>query len=98
MARKKSKEAWKVYGNVFDEFTNRHIFKLGSQGHFNELVSAYRMGKEANIFIADTKDGKDVIVKIYRLENCNFNKMFQYLSQDERYDNLKGQRRTIIFS
>lgn len=98
MARKKSKEEWKVYGNVFDEFTNRVLFKMEGQGLFTGLKSAYMMGKEANIFLADTKEGGQVIVKIYRLENCNFNKMYSYLSQDERYANLKGQRRQIIFS
>ncbi|MBN1275355.1 phosphotransferase [Candidatus Woesearchaeota archaeon] len=98
MARKKSKEQWKVYKNVFDEFTLRTLFRLESQGHFTGLASAYRLGKEANVFIAERKDGTDVIVKIYRVENCNFNKMYSYLVQDERYESLKGQRRKIIFS
>ncbi|MFP4524563.1 MAG: serine protein kinase RIO [Candidatus Woesearchaeota archaeon] len=98
MARRKSREAWKVYGNVFDEFTNRTLFRLSTQRYFKDLKSAYKMGKEANVFLADTADGGLVIVKIYRLENCNFNKMFQYLSQDERFEDLKGQRRKIIFS
>lgn len=98
MARKKSREEWKVYGNVFDEFTNRHLFKLSTQGYFEELRSALALGKEANIFLADTKDGGQVVVKIYRLENCNFNKMYEYLLQDERFQDLKGQRRKIIFS
>lgn len=97
MARKKTREEWKTYGNVFDQFTMRNLFKLESQGYFKGLVSAYRMGKEANVFIAGGAE-KDVMVKIYRLENCNFNKMSGYLSQDERYENMKGQRRKIIFS
>jgi RIO kinase 1 len=98
MARKKSREEWKIYGNVFDEFTNRHLFRLASQGYFEELTSALALGKEANIFLANTKDGGQVVVKIYRLENCNFNKMYEYLLQDERFQDLKGQRRKIIFS
>ncbi len=98
MARKKTKEEWKVYGNVFDEFTNRILFKLEGQGYFTHVKSAYRMGKEANVFIADQKDDEKVIVKIYRLENCNFNKMQSYLIQDERFAEIKGQRRKIIFS
>jgi RIO kinase 1 len=96
MARKPGKEEWKVYNNVFDAFTIRVLFKLESQGHYTRLISSYRLGKEANIFIAEHEE-KDVIVKIYRLENCNFNKMYSYLSQDERYENVKGQKRKIIF-
>jgi len=97
MARKR-KEEWKVYGNVFDAYTHRVLFKLESQGYFSRLVSAYKLGKEANVFLAETKDGGLVVVKIYRLESCNFNKMYEYLVQDERYADLKGQRRKIIFS
>jgi len=26
-----------------------------------------------------TREGKQVAVKIYRLENCNFNKMYEYM-------------------
>lgn len=98
MARKQSREEWKIYGNVFDEFTNNHLFRLAAQGYFEELTSALALGKEANVFLANTKDGGQVIVKIYRLENCNFNKMYEYLLQDERFQDLKGQRRKIIFS
>ncbi len=98
MARKKTKEEWKIRGNVFDEYTNRIIFKLETQGLFTELSGAYKIGKESNVFLAKTKEDDTVMVKIYRLENCNFNKMYEYLIQDERFMNLKGQRRKIIFS
>ena len=98
MARPKSREEWKVYGNVFDEFTNRTLFRLSAQGVFRDLVRAYKMGKEVNVFLASTASGGRVVVKIYRLENSNFKKMHQYLTQDERFEDLKGQRRKIIFA
>lgn len=93
----KSKEEWKVYKNVFSEFSLRTIFKLSSEGHFEELESPILMGKEANIFTARSKNGT-VIVKIYRLENCNFNKMYEYIAADPRYNRLPRQKRNIIFS
>lgn len=94
---KKSKEEWKIYNNVFDKFTLELLFKLSSQGHFDELVSTIAMGKEANIFLASR--GKDsVIVKIYRLENCNFNKMYGYIKSDPRFSSVKKTRRNVIFS
>ena len=93
-----SHEKWKVYGNVFDQFTQRLLFKLSSQGHFQELKSPISIGKEANVFSAVKKDGTLVIVKIYRLESCNFNQMYQYIRQDPRYMNIKKNRRDIIFS
>lgn len=91
-------EAWKVYGNVFDNYTLNLLFKISSQGHFKDLQSPVSIGKEANIFTAKKVDGHIIIVKIYRLESCNFNKMFDYIKSDQRFQNLKRQRRKVIFT
>ena len=95
---KKSKEKWKVYKNVFDEFTLRTLFKLSTQGHYKDLESPICIGKEANVFTAKTEAGDRVIVKIYRLESCDFNKMYDYIKYDPRYQHLRKQRRKIIFA
>lgn len=98
MVVNRSREAWKTYGNVFDSYTARLLQKLSSQGFFEELETSIALGKEANVFGARTTQEDYVAVKIYRLENCNFNKMYSYISQDPRYANLKGDKRRIIFS
>lgn len=92
-----NREEWKTYNNVFDQFTNRLLFKMAGQGFFEELKHALALGKEANVFIAKKADNF-VAVKIYRLENCNFNKMHQYINQDPRYLGLSNSRRKTIFS
>ena len=94
---RKSREEWKVYKNVFDNATLRNIHKLSSQGHFEELKSPVALGKESNVFIA-VKGKKRIIAKIYRVENCNFNKMYEYIAPDPRYAGIKKRRRLIIFS
>lgn len=94
---KKSKEEWKIWGNVFDNFTLRTLFKLAGQGYFEKLESPVSIGKESNIFTALTKNGR-IIVKIYRLESCDFNRMYDYIKYDPRMVGLKKQRRKIIFS
>ncbi len=38
------------------------------------------------------------MVKIYRLETCDFNKMYDYIKEDPRYVHLKGKKRKIIFA
>jgi RIO kinase 1 len=91
------KAEWKTYKNVFDAHSIRLVEKLRSPGHFDELKSPIALGKEANVFTA-TKGDELVIVKIYRLENCNFNKMYSYLAPDPRFHGLKKKRRLIIFS
>jgi len=98
MVVNRSREAWKTYGNVFDNFTLRNLQKLSTQGYFNELEESIAMGKEANVFSASTSEGEKIAVKIYRLENCSFNKMYNYIIQDPRYMNLKGDKRRIVFA
>jgi len=93
-----SRADWKVYGNVFSKHSLGLLFQMSSQGYFDKLESAISVGKEANIFTALTKKDDRVVVKIYRLENCNFNQMYRYLNQDPRYTSLKRRTRLIIFS
>jgi len=92
-----SKEKWKVWGNVFDEFTLRTLFRLASQGHFETLQSPVSVGKESNIFSAK-KGNEKIIVKIYRLETCDFNRMYDYIKYDPRYIDLKKQKRKVVFA
>lgn len=98
---RKSREEWKTYNSVFDNFTNRLLFKLSSQGHFDELLSIIAPGKEAVVFTASRGD-EIVAVKIYRLETANFSKMYDYLRVDPRLSKLgkatvgDPKRRTIF--
>jgi RIO kinase 1 len=94
----KSKEEWKVYGNVFSKHSLALLFSLSSKGYFDELESPVSVGKEANVFTAITKDDKRIIAKIYRLENCNFNKMYEYLRDDPRYVSVSRNSRQVIFT
>ncbi|MBU0471782.1 MAG: serine protein kinase RIO [Nanoarchaeota archaeon] len=95
---KEGREKFKTMHGVFDEFTNRTLFKLITEGHFKGLESPINIGKESNVFSALTKEGKRVIVKIYRLETCDFNIMYNYIKDDPRYSNLKDKKRKVIFS
>jgi RIO kinase 1 len=94
---RESREEWKTFKNVFDQSALQNIEKLRSQGHFDELKSPIALGKEANIFSA-VKGEDQVIVKIYRVENCNFNQMYRYMAPDPRFSGLKKRRRLVIFS
>lgn len=93
-----SADKYKVYGNVFDQYTLRNLNRLSARQLFDELKSPISIGKEANVFSAEHPDSCAIIVKIYRLQSCNFNKMYDYLCQDPRFIGLKRQRRKIIFA
>lgn len=94
-----TREKFKTYENVFDNFALRTLFKLSSQGYFDDIetLSPVSIGKESNVFSAK-KNKEKVIIKIYRLETCDFNRMFDYIKYDSRYVGLKRQRRKVIFS
>ena len=92
-----TREKFKTYEGVFDGFTNRTIFKLISQGHFEGIMGPISIGKEANVFSAQTKDGK-VAIKIYRLETCDFNRMYEYIRYDPEFMSIKKQRRKVVFA
>lgn len=90
-------ERFKTIKGVFDEFTNRTLFQLQSRGAFDELHTPLFVGKESNVFIA-SKGNDKVIVKIYRMQNADFKRMYDYIRKDPRYEFLKNHRRQIILS
>lgn len=101
--KRQFREQFKTYKGVFDDHTERLLFRLHSEGLFDHLAEPVSIGKEANIFTAVKKTGGDegdkkLIVKIYRVENCDFSKMYGYIRQDTRFLNLKKKRRLIIFT
>ncbi len=95
---KEGKERFKTMHGVFDDFTNRTVFKLITEGHFRGLESPINIGKESNVFSALTEEDKRVIVKMYRLETCDFNAMYDYIKDDPRYSKLKRKKRKVIFA
>jgi RIO kinase 1 len=93
----RSKEEWKTWGDVFDQFAERTVQQLMSQGYLDGLVSPIKVGKEANIFIGMKGDGH-VIVKMYRLSTCDFNRMYEYMKGDPRFGRLVKQKRKVVFA
>jgi RIO kinase 1 len=90
-------ERFRTAKGVFDEFTNRTLFELQSRGAFDALESPLSVGKESNVFIGVKGEDK-VIIKIYRMQNCDFNIMYSYIRKDPRYEFLKKHRRQIILA
>lgn len=93
----KNKDEFKTLKNVFDNFAEKALFQLISQGYIDGLHSPLSIGKEANIFTA-RKDDETRIVKIYRLQTCDFNRMYDYIHSDPRFANINKSRRDVIFA
>ncbi|MEK6968430.1 MAG: RIO1 family regulatory kinase/ATPase [Nanoarchaeota archaeon] len=93
-----TREKFKTQDDVFDRFTQDTIRKLIGQNHFEEdTLSPIFIGKESNVFKAESRRGP-VIVKIYRLQTCDFNKMYSYIKNDPRFTKLRKQRRNVVFA
>ncbi len=97
MVTRTSQERFRTDQGVFDEFTKRNLFELQSRNYYDEIIGPLFVGKESNVFIAK-KDDHKVIIKIYRVQNADFKRMFEYIKQDDRYSTLRNRRREIIFS
>lgn len=93
-----TRDKFRTYKSVFDEKTLRVLFKLESDGYFEELCSPISVGKESNVFSARNKEGDYVIVKIYRVNNADFKRMYKYIGCDPRFKGLSNQRRKVIFA
>jgi RIO kinase 1 len=101
MTKLPPKEEYKVEKGVFDEFTERNLFELRSHNVFDQLLGPVKIGKESNVFLAlkrEEQKEKKIIVKIYRLQNCDYRGMYDYIRKDPRYEFLKKHRREIIFA
>ena len=95
------KEKFKVYGNVFDHFTVRTIIHLSSKLGFDAYsLTPLFIGKEANVFLCDREGAGDesIVLKIYRLETCDFNRLYDHIRFDPRFMSLRKQRRKVIFA
>ncbi|MBS1267260.1 MAG: RIO-type serine/threonine-protein kinase Rio1 [Candidatus Woesearchaeota archaeon] len=95
---KTTPERFRVYKNVFDNFTLRTLFDLSTKKYFTmENLVPISIGKEANVFWGQGKYG-DVVLKIYRLQSCDFNKMYDYMRYDPRFSEISGHSRKVVFA
>ncbi len=96
--RKKDSSWRKSYDEVFDQQNLMTIYKLLSDGVFDQLDFPISTGKEGNVFRASTKDGRFVAVKIYRTATQTFRDMAKYIHGDPRFKGLSGQKRKLIYA
>jgi len=89
-------ERFKIYKDVFEPTTINALWKLITRGIIEGLESPIKIGKESNVFSALTKNKERLAVKIYRIEDCNFKRMYDYLSMDTRFKSQRGRRAIVL--
>jgi len=83
---------------VFDRETRFAIVKLRQAGHFDSMEYPIAKGKEAIVFLATTKEGGKVAIKIYRIDTSNFVHMHNYLDGDPRFEGTSSKRFETILA
>ena len=61
----KNKEEFRVIEEVFDRLTLKGMLKLFNKGTIDTLHGVLKAGKEARVYYATDKEGKELAVKIY---------------------------------
>ncbi len=93
-----TREKFKTFANVFDQFTERTIFRLIAQGHLQGIERPLLLGKEANVFVGLAEDGQRVILKVYRLSVCDFTRMYTYIRTDPRFKRVPHSQRKVVLA
>ena len=82
---------------VFDQTTRMIVFDLLNSGVFYELNGVVSSGKEARVYWATDKEGKDLAVKIYLTSSAEFKKgMHKYIEGDPRFKDVKHDTRSLM--
>lgn len=72
---------------VMDPRTKMILFKLLNRGIINEINGCISTGKEANVYHATSKDGRDYAVKIFKTSILVFKDRDKYVSGEYRFRN-----------
>ncbi len=96
--RKKDFRDRKTEQYVLDVPTLETLYKFAHKGILKALGGPISRGKEAVIFHAIGADEKELAIKMYKVNTSNFNVMIDYIIGDPRFENIKRDRRSIVFA
>jgi len=88
----------KILDEVFDERTLKALHKLMNEGLFQMIDFPVATGKEASVFVAQSKKGEEFAVKIYRVANATFNSIRRYIEDDPRFRLVGHDKRSVIYT
>lgn len=83
--------------SVFDERTIFHLNKILRNGPLEEIVGIISAGKEANVYLGYDKKGKEVALKIYKIDSNTSRWMRNYIIGDPRFKKIPHSTSKIIY-
>mgnify|MGYP002760856004 CR=1 FL=1 len=97
-AQLRDAEAFKVEASVFDDATFAALYKLVQDDVLAAIGGPISTGKEANVYEARGGAGRDVAVKIYRVNASDFRQMRTYLEGDPRFRGIGSDKRKVVLA
>ncbi|MHA2037208.1 MAG: serine protein kinase RIO [Promethearchaeota archaeon] len=86
-----------VIESVFDERTIFNLNKLLVNGPLERVEGVISAGKEANVYLAYDMDGREVAIKIYKIDNNTSRWMRNYIIGDPRFKKIPHNVSKVIF-
>ncbi len=83
--------------SVFDERTIFQLNKLLVNGPLGKIEGIISAGKEANVYLAYDQKGKEVAIKIYKIDSNTSKWMRNYIIGDPRFKKLPRNISKIIY-
>ena len=83
--------------SVFDERTIFTLNKLLINGPLKRIEGIISAGKEANVYLAYDLKGKEVAIKIYKIDSNTSKWMKNYINGDPRFKKLPHNVSKVIF-
>ncbi len=95
--RKKDYRDRKTEQYVFDIPTLETLYKFSKKGVIKALGGPVSQGKESVIFHAIGGEGEELAIKMYKIHTAHFNAMLDYIIGDPRFEDIKKDRRSVIY-
>ncbi|RZN40528.1 MAG: serine protein kinase RIO [Methanophagales archaeon ANME-1-THS] len=96
--RKKDYRDRKTEQYVFDIPTLETLYKFSKKGIIKALGGPVSQGKESVIFHAIGGEDEELAIKMYKINTAHFNAMIDYISGDPRFEPLRKDRRSVIYT
>lgn len=73
----------------------KDVYKLMDRKVFDEVVGLVNEGKESTILLVKS-EGKNLAMKIHKIEASKFQRMQQYMYGDRRFSKIKNTKRSMV--
>jgi len=83
---------------VLDVPTLETLYKFSKKGIIKALGGPISSGKEAVIFHGIGAEEEELAIKMYKVSTSNFNVMLEYIIGDPRFEHIKRDRKSIVFT